>query len=165
MLLSREKGKASTRIEVMLHVSLDNYDERRHEFTLSAESAMNEVKRMGVSVDSDVTACSSQEETNRYPRQIIFVLTKPFTLKAVPISSERASKYRGRLSQPSGVQDLVDRHRLPGAYVFMNFTVRQYVEAPKINGVQRPEFAVSLDAYQVFANPDKSGLMFASYGD
>jgi hypothetical protein len=163
-MLGKNMAVFPTRYEIMQPISVGRYDQEKQQFELLPNSVMNNVKRLDVSPNLGVPICRTNDDIKNYPRNLILVLLRPFTLKTIPVSPELAELYISStqleyVNVPSSISIYSYKRE-----AFLRLKVRfvQYLETIDYRGTWRAVVVGSLEGYEIFADREKTKLLYAN---
>ncbi len=161
--LSKNMALFPNNFEILLPLAVGKYDQERGEFDIEPESQMNNVKKMDVAPNLGVPVCRSMNEWKNYPKNIILVLVRPFTLKSFPASPELADLYINATAQEyshvSMQEGFVGYKRM--AFLRLKVHIIQYLETILYRYRWRAVVVGQLDGYEIYADHDKFKLLYA----
>jgi hypothetical protein len=161
--LAKNMALFPTHFEILLPLAVGKYDQERGEFDIEAESRLNNVKKMDVAPNFGVPVCRSQGEWKTYPKNIILVLIRPFTLKSFPASPELADLYINSTAQEYSKIPLQEGFARYQRIAFLRLKVHiiQYLETVIFRTRWRAVVVGQLDGYEIYADHEKFKLLYA----
>ncbi|HTK85656.1 MAG TPA: DUF4852 domain-containing protein [Patescibacteria group bacterium] len=161
--LAKNMALFPTNFEILLPLAVGKYDQERGEFDIEAESQLNNVKKMDVAPNFGVPVCRSMNEWKSYPKNIILVLIRPFTLKSFPASPELADLYINQTAADYSKIPLQEGFARYQRIAFLRLKVHiiQYLETVLFRTRWRAVVVGQLDGYEIYADHEKFKLLYA----
>jgi hypothetical protein len=161
--LAKNMALFPTHFEIMLPLAIGKYDQERGEFDIEPESRLNNIKKMDVAPNFGVPICRTMDEFKNYPRNIILVLIRPFTLKSFPASPELADLYinstAAEYSRLSVAEGFGKYQRM--AFLRLKVHIIQYLETVLFHTRWRAVVVGQLEGYEIYADHEKFKLLYA----
>jgi hypothetical protein len=123
---------------------------------------------MDVAPNFGVPICRTMNEWKSYPKNIILVLIRPFTLKSFPASPELADLYINQTAAGYSRIPLQEGFAMYQRIAFLRLKVHiiQYLETIMFRTRWRAVVVGQLDGYEIYADHEKFKLLYAqSMGD
>lgn len=161
--LAKNMALFPTRFEIMLPLGVGKYDQERGEFDIEPESQLNNVKKMDVAPNFGVPVCRTMNEWKMYPKNIILVLIRPFTLKSFPASPELADLYINATAQEYSKLPAQEGFAFYKRLAFLRLKVHiiQYLETIIYRTRWRAVVVGQLEGYEIYADHDKFKLLYS----
>lgn len=152
--LEKESQNFSLDYQFILQLSLGAYDSKRGGFEIKNSSDFNNTKL--ILVNNSVTQeknCSDARIPKNYPKDVMILLDKPFTMDFVEMNEHIAQAYILKHSNP--------KNRV--AYMRLRVSFDQYVG--NLRGKNSAVYAVmggKIDGYEIFDTSDEKNLLFSN---
>ena len=161
--IESKKDSYSTQYEFTVPVKLGTYSVREGGFPIVDNTGFYDVKRLempGASSNGDV--CYERDEIPNYPRDVLLIMDKPFSLTFIELDEHVAQAYI--LRQKQKLESLKDEQKLrrDERYAYIRLRVTFYQYNGTIKGRHLAKNAIlygSIDGYEVFEDPRQQLLM------
>lgn len=165
-LIKRNLAKFPTQFEVVLPIVLDRYDVDKKEFTIKEDSKIMGMRRLDFNNNPPFKdLCGIQGEILQYPRNIILVLNRPFSIEKVPVRPEIAEMYLedSRMKFENLPAQLQMRKYERMAFLRLKVRITKYKETvTNIAGDLRAVVFGKIEGVEVYADSKKMKPMYLS---
>ena len=159
----------SRKFEIMIPVGVGKYDDVTGIFPLELDSQRIDIKKFVVDYNSPgKEVCGYQQKIKNYPKNLVLLFSKPWTIKEFPVPAEKASQYidftrEYILSRPDLTLDKQFKRYERIAYLRLKVTVMNFgdVDIPQYLPEQYASVYVNLDGYDVYADKEKKILLYS----
>jgi hypothetical protein len=163
-MLAKNMAVFPTHFEILQPLNVGRYDEEKQQFELNRDSIMNNVKKLDVAPNFGVPICGDAvDDFKDYPRNLILVLVRPFTFKAIPASPELAELYINASQEP--YEHMNSRFAVNAyqrmAYMRLKVRMIQYLETIDYRGHWRAVIMGTLEGFEVYADHEKAKLLYS----
>ena len=161
--LSGVRDHFPTNFQFVLNLHLGRYDPATGGFPIVDRTGFKDARRITVgSLDQNQEICFDSKEIKDYPKSVVIILAKPFTLDFLKLDEHVAQAYI--LRKQSEYSQLSDeakvKHYEREAYLRLRVSFYQY--DGNMTGDNRTTNAIVyaiLDGYEVFEDPEQKRLM------
>lgn len=151
--------------QFVLELHLGRYDPEKGGFPLVDKTGFKDAKRIGVdSIDNNLDICYSSDPIKDYPKGLIVILDKPFTLDFLKVDEHVAQAYI--LRKKSEYSNMSEDKRITyyerPAYLRLRMTFSQY--HGNMNGESAQVTALiygHINGYEIFEDSDQKRLMLS----
>lgn len=168
--LTANAAKLPTRFEALLPIQLDKYDPKSQQFRIRDEYQQHNLVRIDVMTNMEGEAiCGYKENIPLYPRNIVVMLNRPFSVKTFPVNPEVAELYLKELA----IRPLLggkQRKRLlhedtaedRPAYLRLKLRLAQYKETITKYNFHRAVIYAYLEGWDVYADEMETRPLYVS---
>lgn len=162
--INKDLATYPRKFEVLIPLYLGEYNTNTSSFALRKGSGFDAVQRLEVAPnDPYVRICDIPGEVPNYPRNMILILNRPFSLDHVPVQPELAKLYIEETRKK--FEELPPRFQSEKykrvAYLRIKVTVTKYKETIILGARQaRAVFFAQWDGFEVYADPTQEKLLY-----
>ncbi len=149
--------------QFVLELHLGRYDSERRAFPLVDKTGFKDAKRIGVdSIDHTQDVCYDSSPIKDYPKSMVVILDKPFTLDEIKLDEHVAQAYI--LRKKSEFSALNEEQRIKSyerpAYLRLRITFSQYHGNMKGDDSQITALVYGkIEGYEIFEDSDQKRIM------
>lgn len=151
------------KFEAILPIQFDRYDMEREVFELKEDSVINSMVRVELLTNSIGSVCDKRGEIQGYPRNIILVLNRPFSLSEVPVRRDIAELYLREARQrfdrlPLNIQQRAYERT---AFLRLKVTMQRFHDVVSSrSGYLRAVIYGQVDGWEVYADEHKERPLY-----
>ncbi len=144
-----------TKFSAMLRIRLGKYDISKKQYEVVEESQQNSVQKIEIVSNSETQVCNFSGEIAQYPKNIVVILNRPFSLSYVPVDPGIAELYNieQRLLNRKVKLNYNRNIYLRDAYLRIKIKLVRYKETIYL-GKSRAVIYADLDGWDVFADQE-----------
>ena len=154
--LGSELSRYPRKYEVVMPISVGQYDPEKQEFDINEGSALNEVVRLDVFYNDLREVCGIRSSLDKYPINLLLLFDQPLSISKIPVSQTMARAYLDETKEQFANLSLRGQYsnykRI--AYVDLKFTVLQYKDTVAIDTGTRAAVFTRVNRYDIYANED-----------
>ncbi len=157
-LLAKDRHSFPTTFEILLPLSLGNYDMRREAFTILDETSFKNMKKIDIALSSGTAdKCGSAVYIKEYPESVIMILDQPFNFAEVPVKPEVADLF----IHEATVVDQASLNYKRDAYLRVLVSFSSYVNiANMAGGTFAAVMHAKIDAIEVYADSRRTKPLY-----
>jgi hypothetical protein len=168
--LTTNAAKLPTRFEAMLPIQLDKYDPKSQQFKIRDKYQQHNLVRIDVITNVEGEAvCDYKETIPLYPKNIVVLLNRPFSVKAFPVNPEVAELYLKEMAIKPLLGGQQRRKLLHEdttedrpAYLRLKLRLAQYKETITKYNFHRAVIYAYLEGWDVYADEMETKPLYVS---
>ncbi len=161
--IKKNMNKFPTTFEILMPLDLDRYDVDKKEFIIKEHSRVEGLRRLDFSNNPQKETCGRPGDVPNYPKNIILILNRPFSMEKVPVRPEIAEMYLDELRRKYehlSVRLQAEQYERK-AYLRLKVRVSKYKDTVKnIGGELRATVFGRIEGVEVYADSMKIRPMY-----